>query len=161
VDPVHSGGARRGAHVVAVLAEQLLEVAALEEPHPALAGDPEREPRVDEPLRGRGAARRGERLEGQVLEREEPLDGVAQQTVMILGIAELYGATPTKALVAEILLPFSATMVGRTASQFLLGWLPTLGNVLNAVTAASLTEAIGWAADGYFKEAAADRRAPT
>jgi uncharacterized protein (DUF697 family) len=79
---------------------------------------------------------------------------VSLQTLMILGIAEVHGATPTKAVVAELLLPFAATMAGRTASQFIVGWLPGLGNVLNAATAASLTEAIGWAADAYFSERA-------
>ncbi|MBI5161622.1 MAG: hypothetical protein HY996_09455 [Micrococcales bacterium] len=77
------------------------------------------------------------------------------QTAMILGIADLHGATATKAVVSQILLPFAATMAGRTASQALVGWFPGIGNVLNAATAASLTEAIGWAADAYFAEASA------
>jgi uncharacterized protein (DUF697 family) len=34
----------------------------------------------------------------------------------------------------------------------MLGWLPGLGNAINAATAAALTEAIGWAADAYFRE---------
>jgi uncharacterized protein (DUF697 family) len=35
-------------------------------------------------------------------------------------------------------------------SQALVGWIPGVGNAINAATAAALTEAIGWAADGYF-----------
>ncbi len=38
----------------------------------------------------------------------------------------------------------SATIVGRAASQIFIGWFPLLGNVINALTAASLTETIGW-----------------
>lgn len=38
----------------------------------------------------------------------------------------------------------AATTVGRGASQVLIGWLPLWGNIVNAVTATSLTEAIGW-----------------
>ena len=39
---------------------------------------------------------------------------------------------------------------GRLLSQVLVGWVPGFGNVINASTAAALTEAIGWAADSYF-----------
>ena len=46
----------------------------------------------------------------------------------------------------------SAAAAGRGLSQCLLGWVPGLGNAVNAVTAAALTEAIGWAADAYFAE---------
>jgi uncharacterized protein (DUF697 family) len=42
---------------------------------------------------------------------------------------------------------FDAETAGRR-----LGWLPGLGNAINAVTAAVLTEAIGWAADAYFAD---------
>jgi uncharacterized protein (DUF697 family) len=56
----------------------------------------------------------------------------------------------SKAAAAELILPFSAAALGRGLTQCLLGWLPGLGNAINAVTAAVLTEAIGWAADAYF-----------
>jgi uncharacterized protein (DUF697 family) len=32
------------------------------------------------------------------------------------------------------------------------GWVPGLGNAINATTAAGLTEAVGWAADAYFSD---------
>lgn len=49
-------------------------------------------------------------------------------------------------------LPFAAAVLGRSASQFLLGWLPGVGNAINAATAAALTEAIGWATNAYFAD---------
>ncbi len=72
------------------------------------------------------------------------------QTAMIVAVAELHDASITKAIAADLLLTFSATMAGRGLSQVLVGWLPGVGNAVNAATAASITEAIGWTADEYF-----------
>jgi uncharacterized protein (DUF697 family) len=74
------------------------------------------------------------------------------QVAMIVALGAEHGVPISKAAAAELILPFSAAALGRGASQFLLGWLPGLGNILNAATAAALTEAIGWAADSYFME---------
>lgn len=76
---------------------------------------------------------------------------VPLQTAMIVGIGSEHGVKLTKGAAADLLLTFSATMAGRTLSQFLVGWVPVYGNALNAATAFSLTEAIGWAADAYFE----------
>jgi len=35
-------------------------------------------------------------------------------------------------------------MVGRDISQALLGWIPDVGNAINAATAATVTGSIGW-----------------
>jgi uncharacterized protein (DUF697 family) len=77
---------------------------------------------------------------------------VSIQTTMIIAIAQEYGVPVTKAAAADLLLTFTATAVGRGISQWLVGWIPGLGNVINASTAAALTEAVGWAADAYFRE---------
>ena len=74
------------------------------------------------------------------------------QTTMIIAIAHEHGAAITKAAAADLLLTFTATLVGRGVSQFLVGWVPGWGNAINATTAAAVTEAVGWAADGYFGE---------
>lgn len=74
------------------------------------------------------------------------------QTTMIVAVAELHGASITKTFAADLLLTFTAAMAGRGASQLILGWIPGLGNAVNAATAAGLTEAIGWAANAYFAE---------
>ena len=38
----------------------------------------------------------------------------------------------------------AATLVGRGVSQALVGWIPGVGNIINASTAASITEGLGW-----------------
>ena len=72
------------------------------------------------------------------------------QTAMILGIGQHYGISLTKTAAADLVLTFAASMAGRAVSQFLIGWIPGLGNAINASTAAAITEAIGWSADTYL-----------
>lgn len=74
------------------------------------------------------------------------------QSAMIVAIAGHFGNQVGKEAAVKMLLPFSATVAGRGASQALVGWIPGYGNVINAITAATLTEAIGWAAVAYFKD---------
>jgi uncharacterized protein (DUF697 family) len=74
------------------------------------------------------------------------------QTAMIMGVADLHGEKITKATATDLLLTFTATQVGRGISQFLVGWIPVLGNALNAATAAGVTEAVGWAAHAFFEK---------
>ena len=73
------------------------------------------------------------------------------QTTMIMAIALEHGAQISKTAAAELLLTFGASYGGRAISQALVGWIPGIGNAINATTAAGLTEAIGWAADAYFE----------
>jgi uncharacterized protein (DUF697 family) len=73
------------------------------------------------------------------------------QTAMIMAIGHEHGASVSRTAAADLLLTFVAGYGGRAVSQVLLGWIPGLGNALNAGTAASITEAIGWAADAYFE----------
>lgn len=77
----------------------------------------------------------------------------ALQTAMIISIAEVHGASITKAAAAELLLTFAAVVGGRGVSQLVLGWVPGVGNAVNATTAAAFTEAVGWAAHAYFSPA--------
>jgi uncharacterized protein (DUF697 family) len=72
------------------------------------------------------------------------------QTAMIVAIAYQHGVTIAKSAAVDLLLTFTATQVGRGISQVLIGWIPIYGNAVNAVTAAAVTEAVGWAADEYF-----------
>ena len=76
---------------------------------------------------------------------------VPLQTAMIVAIAHQHGVALAKSAAADLLLTFTATQVGRGISQVLLGWIPGFGNAINAATAAGVTEAVGWAADEYFK----------
>ena len=74
------------------------------------------------------------------------------QTAMIIAVGNEYGATVTETAAVDLLLTFAAGMGGRFLSQLLVGWVPGLGNFINASTAASITEAIGWAANAYFSK---------
>lgn len=74
------------------------------------------------------------------------------QTTMIIAIGHEYDVSLTKTAAADLLLTFTAGMVGRTLSQALIGWIPGFGNAINAGTAISITEAIGWAANTYFAD---------
>jgi uncharacterized protein (DUF697 family) len=74
------------------------------------------------------------------------------QTAMIVAIAEVHGVTIKQTAAADLLLTFSASVGGRALSQLLVGWVPGLGNAINASTAAAITEAIGWAAHAFFSK---------
>ena len=83
------------------------------------------------------------------------------QSGMILLIAQEHGVTLTKTAATDLLLTFSASIGGRAISQALVGWVPGLGNMINATTAAALTEAIGWAANAYFSDTKPEMTEPT
>ena len=77
---------------------------------------------------------------------------MALQVAMIVTIGHEHGQEITKTHAKSLLLTLPAGYGGRAISQFLIGWIPGFGNVINATTAASITEAVGWAADAYFRQ---------
>ncbi len=78
---------------------------------------------------------------------------VPLQISMIMGLGEVFNRKITKTSAKAILTTQIATITGRSLSQFLVGWIPVAGNIINAATAASITEAIGWgAANSFAKE---------
>lgn len=66
------------------------------------------------------------------------------QVTMIIALGAVFGITLDESTAKATLATATATITGRTISQVLIGWMPGIGNILNAVTAASLTESIGW-----------------
>lgn len=76
----------------------------------------------------------------------------AIQVSMISAIALIHGRTIGEAGATSLLGTFSATMGGRIISQWLVGWIPGVGNAVNASTAVGITEAVGWAAHAYFEK---------
>ena len=75
---------------------------------------------------------------------------VAIQTGMIISLGKIFNRTITEALAGAFLAETLGTTVGRGITQVLVGWIPGVGNAINATTAAGLTEAIGWAAAKAF-----------
>lgn len=74
------------------------------------------------------------------------------QIAMIISIGEVHGQKLSKGAALSTLSAASAGIVGRTVSQFLVGWIPGIGNAINASTAFGITEAIGWSANKILSE---------
>lgn len=66
------------------------------------------------------------------------------QLVMTVSLAKVFRIELADSAAIATLASTAASTVGRTASQLVLGWLPVAGNIVNACTAASITETIGW-----------------
>jgi uncharacterized protein (DUF697 family) len=73
------------------------------------------------------------------------------QAGMVSAIALVHNRKLTEAGATAVIGTIGATVVGRTVSQFLVGWIPGVGNAINASTAAALTEAVGWSAHKFFE----------
>lgn len=68
------------------------------------------------------------------------------QISMIIALGSLHGKTLGKSSALGVLAAAYGPYVGRTVSQLLIGWIPGVGNAINAATAFVVTESIGWAA---------------
>ena len=75
---------------------------------------------------------------------------VALQTGMIISIGAVFNKKITESLAKSILADFLGVSVGKVIANVLSGWLPGIGNGINAATAAGLTELIGWTAANDF-----------
>ena len=79
------------------------------------------------------------------------------QLTMTVSLGAVFGIQLTQSAAAAALASFAASTVGRAASQLLLGWIPGLGNAINASTAAALTESVGWLlAEEFASQSRAD-----
>ena len=66
------------------------------------------------------------------------------QLVMTISLGRVFGLELTESAAGAAVASVAAATVGRTVSQILIGWIPIAGNLVNAGTAATVTEAIGW-----------------
>lgn len=66
------------------------------------------------------------------------------QLAMMVSLGHVFGIDLSESPAKAALASAAAAAVGRTAVQVLAGWIPGVGNLINAGTAATLTEAIGW-----------------
>lgn len=74
------------------------------------------------------------------------------QLTMTISLGKVFGISLGEASAKAALGSIAASTVGRTASQILIGWVPVMGNLINATTAAGLTETLGWIIAKEFDE---------
>ncbi len=72
------------------------------------------------------------------------------QITMTISLGAVFGIGLDESTAKAALATATASMAGRAISQFLVGWIPVLGNLINATTAATITETIGWALASSF-----------
>ena len=66
------------------------------------------------------------------------------QLAMAISLGHVFNVEMTESSAKAAVASASANLVGRAATQVLFGWIPIAGNIINAGTAAALTEAMGW-----------------
>ncbi len=74
----------------------------------------------------------------------------ALEVEMVTALGAVFGIKVSNAAAKGVIASVAGTAVGRATSQFLVGWLPGLGNAINATTAAGVVEALGWFAADHF-----------
>ncbi len=74
------------------------------------------------------------------------------QIAMIISIGSVYDINLSGTAARGILMGAMASIVGRGISQILVGWIPGVGNIINASTAIAITESIGWYSSDVFKK---------
>lgn len=75
----------------------------------------------------------------------------ALEVEMTIALGKVFGISITKSGAASVLAGVTGTVVGRGISQVLVGWIPGIGNAINAGTAASVVEGIGWSVAKTFE----------
>ncbi len=76
------------------------------------------------------------------------------QVAMIISIGKIYGLKLRESTARAMISGISGAYIGRCLSQIVIGWVPVIGNLFNTVTAATITELIGYMAMNKFKEQA-------
>jgi len=66
------------------------------------------------------------------------------QLAMTISLGRVFNIDLNESTAKATLASVSAATIGRATSQVLFGWIPGIGNIINAGTAASITEGMGW-----------------
>lgn len=76
------------------------------------------------------------------------------QITMIISLGAVFDIPVSKSAAQAIINGLAGAAGGRFVSQLLVGWIPVFGNAINATTAASITEMLGWkVAEKFDREA--------
>ena len=66
------------------------------------------------------------------------------QLSMTIALGKVFDKSLSESSAKAAMGSVAASTLGRTVSQVLVGWIPGLGNAINATTAAGITESMGW-----------------
>ena len=72
------------------------------------------------------------------------------QIAMTISLGAIFEVTIDNSTAKGYIASATASLTGKTISQFLVGWIPIVGNVINATTAGLITESIGWSVAHSF-----------
>jgi len=75
---------------------------------------------------------------------------VGIEITMTISLGAIFGISLNESAAKSIVLSTAGTIAGRGISQGLVGWIPGLGNIINASTAFGVVEALGWAIANDF-----------
>lgn len=95
-------------------------------------------------IRGASAAAAGAGVGLAQIPASDLIVVVPIQVGMIMALGRVFDIDLTERTAREIALKMAGPWIARGLSQVLVGWLPGVGNVLNAATAVAITESIGW-----------------
>ncbi len=72
------------------------------------------------------------------------------EITMTISLGSVFGVDLDESGAKSIVLATIGTIAGRGISQVLVGWIPGIGNIINAGTAAGIIEVMGWAVANDF-----------
>lgn len=78
------------------------------------------------------------------------------EILMVIGLGSALGLRLRHSYRTALIAGTAATMIGRGISEYLVGWIPVLGNFLDALTAFVVIEALGWVVAREFERVAAE-----
>ena len=67
------------------------------------------------------------------------------EITMVINLGGVFGIDVGESTAKSLIVMALGTIAGRGISQALIGWVPGIGNAINAATAAALIESLGWA----------------
>jgi uncharacterized protein (DUF697 family) len=79
---------------------------------------------------------------------------VPLEIIMVIRLGSVFHVRLRHSYRRSLILTTAATMIGRGVSEFLVGWVPVLGNLFDALTAFAVIEILGWVVAREFKSQA-------
>ena len=72
------------------------------------------------------------------------------EITMTIKLGEVFGKEISNSIAWSIVLSQIGTLSGRAITKTVTGWIPGVGNIVNATTAFGVVEALGWSIVDYF-----------